>query len=73
MAGRADSAGGSGGGSWGAEETQGTADSWGTTLSALPREELEELAATGDPAMRVIAQMILLSPEYQARHPPPMA
>lgn len=62
-----------GGGSWGAEENTGTADGWGTSLSTLPREELEHLARTGDPAMRVIAQMILQSPEYQARNPPPMA
>lgn len=62
-----------GGGSWGAEENPGTADGWGTSLSSLPREELEQLARTGDPAMRVLAQMILQSPEYQASHPPPTA
>ncbi|WP_241474141.1 hypothetical protein [Mycolicibacterium neoaurum] len=70
-----DSAGGGsgGGGSWGAEDDQGAAGGWGTALSSLPREELEQLARTGDPAMRVLAQMILQSPEYQARNPPPTA
>lgn len=57
--------GGGGGGSWGDEQT------WADHLS-MSREELIKLAESGDP-LGNIAKMILQSPEYQARHPPPPA